>query len=179
MAYVIAMTGTHGTGKTTATYQRAAEAKLRNPGKQVMILQEVAAGCPMGINQVTTLESQLWIFTTQISRELYLASQCDILVCDRTAMDAIAYTSVMSGGGNTDAHKLCHKMFDLVKNHLGFYDEIHLMRIEDGDYCHSDGIRDTENKPWRELVEKVLIWLWNRSGVTQEDRFRYPGKIYS
>jgi hypothetical protein len=48
-ARIVAVSGTHGTGKTTATYTRAALPKHSHPHAQIGIICEVASRCPLPI----------------------------------------------------------------------------------------------------------------------------------
>ena len=162
---IIAYTGTHGTGKTTAVYDRAARLKKEYPEKTVGILTEIASRAPYPINMAGTLAGQMWIFTRQISAELSLATQYDIIVTDRTAVDVIAYTTVL---GMDD---VAMSMLGLVKQHIGIYDEINFLRLEDNNYLYADGVRDAENWEYRHRVQGMLLYFYQRLGVDQEERF--------
>ena len=89
--YIIAESGSHGTGKTTAVYNKAAQLKLDCPDKKIGTHVENLAFCPYPINEETTEDSQLWIFTHHIQAELFLLTHYDILVSDRTIVDCIGF----------------------------------------------------------------------------------------
>ena len=105
----ISLTGTAGTGKSTDVFRIIPILKHTYPSKRVINLNENAAHSPYKINKETTFESQLWIFTNQIQSELKLQSMYDILVCDRTLVDAIAYSSYVG------LKELSNSMFELSK----------------------------------------------------------------
>ena len=82
------------------------------------ILSEVASRAPYPINMAGTLDGQMWIFTRQISAELALLTQYDIVVTDRTAVDSIAYTADLGFEGAAVS------MLELVELHMPNYSEI-------------------------------------------------------
>jgi predicted ATPase len=85
----IAFIGTHGVGKTTLCFDLASRLKRLDLG--VDIVKEVARGCPLPINQETTLEAQAWILHTQIAEEIAAASRYEAVICDRSVLDNYAY----------------------------------------------------------------------------------------
>lgn len=90
---LIAITGTHGTGKTTLSYQLAAHYKEQ--GKNVKIIQEVARSCPFPLNDKMTKETALWIYHEHSKKELEAARDFEIVICDRTVFDSFVYASSM------------------------------------------------------------------------------------
>ncbi len=85
----IAFIGTHGVGKTTLCFDLASRLKRLDLG--VDIVKEVARGCPLPINQETTLEAQAWILHTQIAQEIAAAALYEAVICDRSVLDNYAY----------------------------------------------------------------------------------------
>ncbi len=85
----IAFIGSHGVGKTTLCFDLASRLKRLDFG--VDIVKEVARGCPLPINQDTTLEAQAWIIHTQIAQEIAAATQYEAVICDRSVLDNYAY----------------------------------------------------------------------------------------
>jgi nicotinamide riboside kinase len=85
----VAFVGTHGTGKTTLTYQTAAE--FRRRGHNAEVLKEVARESPLPINERTTPDAQRWILFRQMALEIELGARSDVLVCDRSVLDNYAY----------------------------------------------------------------------------------------
>ena len=151
---LIAYTGTHGTGKTTAVFERAASLKKEHSGKTVGIITEVASQSPYKINKETTVESQMWIFTKQISTELEMVKKYDIVVTDRTPVDCIAYTQVACLSGLAD------EMKRLVWFHMRLYNEINFKTIKNNDYWFADGVRDASDQNFRESVEEKMVSLY-------------------
>jgi len=77
----IAFVGTHRVGKTSLMLRLAAD--LKEDGRHVEIIKEVARRCPLAINQQTTLEAQMWILFEHIQKEFEELQHCDILLTDR------------------------------------------------------------------------------------------------
>lgn len=86
----IAFTGTHGTGKTTLTYD--VSAALKKKSYDVGTVTEIARNCPFPINEDTTEESQLWISLNMINKELEAQQKYKHIICNRNILDAYAYT---------------------------------------------------------------------------------------
>jgi len=158
---IIAYTGAHGTGKTTAALQKAESLKRLHRDKSISILTETAPLSPYPINSATTADSQMWIFTAQIKRELDLLSKFDIVVSDRCAVDSIAYT--MAAGYDN----LACAMASLVKYHIHHYKEIIFKTTERNDFCFKDGIRFIGDE-YRKEVERCLIELYGMISVKEE-----------
>ncbi len=154
MGKTIAFTGSHGTGKTTAAYQFAESYKIEHPDKSVHVLCDQEALCPFPINKQTSPEAQMWIFTNQIRQELWLMSRFDIIISDRTVVDAIAYTDVAG------FDSLAQGMFDLTLNHIPNYTSIKFKTIIENDFCCQDGIRETEDSRFRAEIEDRLFDLY-------------------
>ena len=154
MGKIIAFTGAHGTGKTTAAYRLAENYKIQNPNKSVHVLCDQEALCPFRINKETTPAAQMWIFTNQIRQELLLMSKFDITISDRTLVDAIAYTDI---AGFTS---LAQGMFDLTLNYISNYSSITFRPTIENDFCCHDGIRESEDRMFREEIERRLSDLY-------------------
>lgn len=154
----IAYTGAQGTGKTTSVYNSLLEYKKNNKDKRVTLVIEVASESPFPINRKTTRESQTWIFTSQIKEELEKTNKYDIVVCDRTICDCIAY-SMWAGFDD-----LAHQMIEFAKGYINTYDIIYFKKIENNNYNFSDGIRDT-NDEYRQKMEDLMIDVYKKVGV--------------
>ncbi len=90
---LIAITGTHGTGKTTMSFQLAAEYKAK--GANVKVIQEVARSCPFPLNQHMTSETAKWIYHEHRRKELEAARTHEIVICDRTCFDSFVYAECL------------------------------------------------------------------------------------
>lgn len=164
----LAFTGSHGTGKTTSVFQLACSKKMEYNNKRVGIFHENAAKAPNGLfNKKGTKESQLWIFTNQMQEEISMSYEYDILICDRTVFDSIAYTKAIF-----DSNELCNKMFDLAMEHINSYDQIFFKLIKNNDYWFDCAHRETKDVKYRQDVEDELLALYERSGITKTDKFK-------
>ncbi|MBT4177772.1 MAG: hypothetical protein HOE02_05745 [Candidatus Marinimicrobia bacterium] len=168
MGQIIAYSGTHGTGKTTAAYQHVVNLKMAYPDKSVKALCDLEDLCPYDINKEGSRETQTWIFSNQINQELTNLKEFDIVVCDRTLIDVIGYTQAL---GFDD---LAAAMFSFACYHIQAYSKIYCKKIINNRFCFSDGIRETKDPVFRQDVENnILTTFDNIIG-----RGYFPGKIY-
>ncbi len=159
-SYVVAVSGTHGTGKTTSVYNLARMLKIAHPDKTVAPLIEQASVCPYDINGVSSGVSQMWLFTSQIARELELLSQFDIVVSDRCVVDVIAYTRFF---GFED---LADNMFSLAWSHMTSYRQIYFRDAELNEFCFPDGLRDSSDRVFRQEVQRIMLDVYKEMGLT-------------
>ncbi len=86
----IAITGTHGVGKTTLAHQICVALKEKN--FNVTVVEEKARSCPFPINEKATTDTEIWMVHTQIRAELQAKAQkYEVAVIDRCSLDAIVY----------------------------------------------------------------------------------------
>ncbi len=149
-----AYTGSHGTGKSTAVADRTGRLKRLYPGKSIHPVMDQEAFCDLPINGETSPESQMWIFTRILNHELYLLNRFDIIVTDRTVVDAAAYTFAAG------YESLASDMLSVAAHHMHKYERITFRRILTNEFCHSDGIRETGDKKFRQQVEDVLLDMY-------------------
>ncbi len=107
-----AFIGTHGVGKTTLCFDLAS--RLKRLDLTVDIVREVARGCPLPINENTTLEAQAWILHAQIAQEIEAAARNQAVICDRSVLDNYAY--FVHSAGHQPAYDA------LVRAWVGTYD---------------------------------------------------------
>lgn len=87
MRYKIAITGTHGTGKTTKAKELCHT--YTADGKIVCMMDEAARDCPLPFG---TIQSQEWIWREHKHREASAMEQdVDIIICDRSLLDSLVY----------------------------------------------------------------------------------------
>ena len=148
---VIAYSGVHGTGKTTSVYETAAEYKKR--GLNVGIILETARKCPLPVLSVgckkPDMMAQLWIYTRQIQEEIEASIHYDIVVTDRTVVDAIAYTRYFGYDSMLPAMRMMA--------YSRVYDEVRFKTLLNNEYCIDDGFRSTEDLQQRREIERIMI----------------------
>ena len=150
MSKLISFSGTHGTGKTTSAALLFLDLKYKYPKKSIHPFVDQEAMCPYPINKEATPESQLWLFTDKISRELDLLNRYDIVVTDRTIVDVIAYTITLG------FDSLAAAMLETAKVYLAKYNSITFKKIDNNQFCYSDGIRETKDNKFRNQIEVHL-----------------------
>lgn len=140
MSKIIAHSGCHGSGKTVATLRHAADFKCQWPKVTVDILTGVARRSSGKINKEATSENQREIFMALISEMYEKSRHVDMLFCDRSIYDVIAYTQI----GAKD-HKLSDWMVEYaIKVAPNPYSQIYFHDAYEHEYCHSDGVRETD-----------------------------------
>jgi len=163
-ARMYAFTGVHGSGKTSKTYEFAGLMKRQHPDKEVGIVAEVARKCPYK-NQLVgkgrdkaTEDAQMWIFGAQIKAEHDALSEYDIVVCDRTICDCIAYTMI----SGHDA--LARGFMSVAAHHVKIYDKIYML-FRDPDWPAADDSFRNTNEEVRAAFQDTLIDIYHRMGV--------------
>ena len=96
---VIAVEGTHASGKTTLTHALAAH--YRERGIHVATVEEPARHSPF-IEEIVVhgkgqfdLETEVDLFAAQLSAHLRAARQHTMLICDKTIANVLAYARIM------------------------------------------------------------------------------------
>lgn len=139
----IAFIGTQGSGKTTSAYQLATELKKNH--NDVYVLSEIARSCPFPINKDATIQTQLWIFGKQITREQ--SSKGKILITDRTLLDVFCYGIRVDG--------MFESLKPFIKEYMKTYDIIFYLTAND-EYLINDGTRSTD-KEFRDVIEQKML----------------------
>jgi len=152
----IGITGTHGTGKTTFANKMLSNLKSDHPGKNVGILTEVARTCPLPINKDTSELAQSWIFHGQMVKEIELEAQNEILICDRTILDSIAYSE---RAGFTDQ---AYIHLSIALGWMSSYDEIYFLRPS-ADPAN-DGFRDIDPE-FQKDIDNILAGYIETYGI--------------
>ncbi len=146
----IAIIGTHGSGKTTLSYQLAAYYK--GLGKSVKIIQEVARSCPFPINEKMTSQAALWIYLEHCKKELE-ASKFNIIIGDRSMYDSFVYAEYFD-----ITNDLVKKYSKIAFDELENYHKIIFVRPDLA--IHKDGMRSVDEefqKSIDEIFEKKLV----------------------
>lgn len=143
----IAFIGSHGVGKTTLCFDLAS--RLKRLGLGVDIVKEVVRGCPLPINQDTTLEAQAWIMHTQIAEEIASAALYEAVICDRSVLDNYAYL----------VHKMGRRQeYDLLTSRwIPTYSGLFKVPVLDAPAF--DGMRDVSGTFQREIDDVIETLL--------------------
>lgn len=135
----IAVTGTHGVGKTTLAHQICVTLKERNIN--TTIIEEKVRTCPFPINEAATSDTDIWMVHTQMRAELETqAAKYEAAVIDRCSLDAIVYW---------DDRNTPHPYFEKLRDASlqWFYDEYDIIILlepsSDTDPFAVDAVRDS------------------------------------
>ena len=170
---IIAFTGAHGTGKTTAVYECAALLK-KSSRTEIGLITEVARDCPLPVygkrrSVQDFFAAQMWMFVTQMKREIEMADRFETIVSDRTVVDVAAY-SLFLGYEDLAADQLA-----LARNHIAVYDRIILIKAGcRPEYLAEDGFRGVDVKEQAE-VEALLLRAYQELGIELLDHDQAVG----
>lgn len=151
---IIAYSGAHGTGKSTAVLAAALRLK-REDGIEAGIIREVARQCPypiVGAGTRTTREAQHWMFVQQMRLEIKLSERYPLVLADRSVVDYIAYASAAG------FHDLAYAQLCLARHHvaLGIYQQIRFHGMDDFSFLEPDGVRDLSPALQAEVQARML-----------------------
>jgi len=90
-----ALIGAPCCGKTTAMHALMAKLKMHG-SSEVECIYENARFCPHPLNAQGTFETAVWVLTEQIRNECHMDAKFDVLVCDRSVFDEIAFSKRFS-----------------------------------------------------------------------------------
>lgn len=152
-----AIVGSHGVGKTWLVNKLYHEASREITCKKVGFIHEVVRNCPFPVNDKSSIDGGHWIVTEQINRELEAkATNADILLCDRCAIDPIMYLFA----GNRFSIHLFRALYDLAKDWIKTYDKIIYIEADWNLQIKEDGFRDTDKK-FQMLVDERFKTFFN------------------
>ena len=155
----IGFTGAQGTGKTTAAKNLLQEMRSKAGERFIKIdlVHEAARSCPLPINKETNCWSQLWIAAEMFQREIEqeIVEKNDIIICDRTLLDAFAYSI------RADPN-FFRTLEPFIESYMGTYDVIFYMPIHKG-WLKKDGVRDVDPKFQKDINDRIYSYLnkWN------------------
>jgi len=158
---IIAFSGAHGTGKTTAVYDLACRLKRERAADFGLIL-ETARRCPYPVlsgSHRPDISAQVWIFCEQIKCELDAAARYGLTISDRAAVDAAAYSAACGYSA------LAWAQMQVLKTHAPIYDTVYFMALADHDHLIDDGFRSLIDPALRSRVETNLLEMYAELGI--------------
>lgn len=147
-----AFIGTSCVGKTTFVHKLNNELKKEIPGIKIEVVEE-AARTYFTYNKTDerfSLFHQGRIQTlTRLQEQIAYFKNPNIILCDRSVLDAIAYVQTLGNKGSAK------KLLEKEKDWLGTYTHFFLLDTKDIPY-KTDGIRK-ESKKTRESFHKTFV----------------------
>lgn len=141
----IAFIGSHSVRKTNAVHSFAGA--VGRSGRSVEVGREVIRFNPLGLNEGSTPEAQLWVIMAQIQQELELRYRAEVLVTDRAVIDNFAYFLRATGGDDPfDVKPLVRKWSDTYDLFVRLLPDVPLK---------VDGVRSI-NRKFRDEIESIL-----------------------
>ena len=151
----IGLMGAHGTGKSTYARGLIAQLTSHHPNllrKHILTISEVARRCPYAVNQTTSEAAQLWIFHQQMVEEIEAIAHSQVIICDRTILDSLAYAE---HAGLSDVVDACMPMALMW---LEKYTHILWFRPVPGRLV-ADGFRDTDPH-FQKAIDRIFeAWV--------------------
>ncbi|MBH41367.1 MAG: hypothetical protein CL685_01490 [Candidatus Magasanikbacteria bacterium] len=151
----IAIIGTHSTGKTSIIQQLSLV--LKNRGKRVFVVTEVARRVPGNINENAGLATQLWIQEKQKKIEATPIGVNSVMLCDRSIIDNFAYLERVAGSADISGIEK-----DAVK-HIQTYDFIFKTKKLDVSAV-ADGVRSVTDS-FRDNIEERIVYLLQKHAI--------------
>ena len=141
----IAFIGAQSTGKTM-------RAKKLSKEKGLLLVTEAARSCPLPINQKATREAQIYIFATQLQREIIQMAiaeryKMDGIVCDRSLLDSLVYSL------DRGYEEIVDLFLPFTRRWMKTYTEIYWCRPAKGTKPQSDGVR-CSNIIWQRRIDR-------------------------
>ena len=141
----IAFIGSHSVRKTNAVHSFAGA--VGRSGRSVEVGREVIRFNPLGMNEGSSPEAQLWVIMAQIQQELELRNRAEVLVTDRAVVDNFAY--FLRATNRDDPFDVT----PLVRRWAGTYDLF--VRLLPDVSLRVDGVRSTSDE-FRDEIETIL-----------------------
>lgn len=154
----IAISGTHGSGKSTLISEVYSKLKKRNI--RVNMTVEVARKSIFLASNEKNADMQLDLFGKQISEEMEASRNCDLLICDRSIVDILMYTKLFLSEDETA--KLYRRAMDgFAKEYCSTYDYVFkLSTIYNADLVKDD-IRPKGEDLQIQASERIELELKN------------------
>lgn len=175
--FKLAVVGAHGVGKTTLcdALEEALQNKLR-----VGRVSEVARQCPYGINNQMSYDSAVWVVCTQTLLEMQEGRRAEVLICDRSVYDPMAYLKVfgpkreaIDSVTEADLRTNYVGLLQFVEGQMFTYDAV-VFISRGGKKIVADGVRDTDSEKQR-LIQKVYEeFLVDFRELQDLEDVRYP-----
>ncbi len=155
MAFFVAVTGTHSTGKST--FLRELEEALRVHGVAAVRVSDKATDCRNAgfpILQYHTFESTLWIMTSVIRGELEASQKARVVLVDRPVSDALVYLeAALQSTGRSITEPERNYLYSLARLHSPRYHRVYRTKL---DPTVPLGVGRDPDPKFRALVDEKL-----------------------
>ena len=124
----VAFEGAHGTGKSTLVH--ALVAKLKAANIHAAALAEVARLSPfvedvvIGGKDEFDVAAELHLFASQVAQEQLLSRHHDVVVCDKTLANVLAYAEMFLDQSDDDAGRVLRAMIEFTRAYATRYDAV-------------------------------------------------------
>lgn len=149
----IAIVGTHHSGKTTLCYKVVANLKAK--GIMAGLSTEPSRTSLYIASNIRTYETQLEIFAGTIKNEIEQERVSDIVVCDRSVIDVLAYTDCLNEQINDTNRGYIDAMKGFVDTYSLTYAMLFKISWSFNMGCTYDPIRIGDNAFQRQIRDRI------------------------
>ena len=154
MKKIVAISGTHGTGKSCLAY--ALCAYLKKMGKSVVVLDELAREAPFEINQEADDKTQIWLSCSQVVKELELMERYELVITDRSVLDSYCYGAALAKKYKKEDW-IYHNLYAYLAAHIQrYYLHLYVLDPVSFNFNLNDGIRDND-ETFRIIVHEEIM----------------------
>lgn len=159
----VCFSGSHGVGKSTASYYLTSLLKQKNPGKSVICLEEnVRNIAQLTGGDLKNEDFPYLAITNQLFREFQAERLYDIVITDRSTLDFFAY-SKFTEFTITETYK------NLAINHMHSFNRIYFIRPDnEKSKIVDDGFRDID-KTFRNKIDEQFAELFHFNCFTMKE----------
>ena len=175
MKKIVAISGTHGTGKSCLAYTLCAY--LKKMGKNVVVLDELAREAPFEINQEADDKTQIWLSCSQVVKELELMERYELVITDRSVLDSYCYGTALANKLN-QPNWIYQNLYAYLVEHIHkYYLQLYVLDPISFNFLIDDGVRDTDETFRAEVHEEIVRAM--EEGSLRYKLARTEADIYS
>ncbi|MEU0537081.1 AAA family ATPase [Amycolatopsis tolypomycina] len=162
-AFRFAICGTHYTGKTTLCHEVVS--RLLRRGISVAFAAEPSRTSRYLAAGIRGFATQLELFAGTISTEVEAARSSDIVICDRSLLDVLAYTDALGDPGTRYHVNLRDAMTAFADVYMKTYDGVFKTAWRFDMEQSKDSLR-VDGAEFQDLIDQRICYHAHRLGIT-------------
>lgn len=162
----IAISGTHGVGKTSLAHSLVGS--LREKGVHAVVNAETVRMCPLpaGTQKNNSVDAQTWVIAKQLLEEIELDKKFPVVICDRSVLCNYAYflwaLEKEPQLKDSPQARIAHNIF---KEWVKTYDFIFKLPISEQTTLTEDGFRSTKEE-WQQEIDRMIDQIIKEHNIT-------------